>query len=129
MNKEYKSLFKLAKEINKLFPSFYLAGGTALMFRHKHRISVDLDFFSQKPFSYARLSTKIRKNFIVEAEENLGDNIDFFIESKKVSFVFFPFKNIFPLENLNEIMIASDYDIFLIKNLCRWKKNRTERSI
>lgn len=67
MNKEYKSLFKLAKEINKLFPSFYLAGGTALMFRHKHRISVDLDFFSQKPFSYARLSTKIRKNFINDA--------------------------------------------------------------
>jgi predicted nucleotidyltransferase component of viral defense system len=115
MNTEYKPLFKLAKEINKLFPSFYLAGGTALMFRHRHRISVDLDFFSEKPFSYARISTKIKRNFIVEAEEHLGDSIDFFIKGKKVSFVFFPFKNIFPLENLNGIMIESDYDIFLNK--------------
>jgi predicted nucleotidyltransferase component of viral defense system len=115
MEKEYKLLLSLAKKISNSFPAFYLAGGTALMLKHKHRVSVDLDFFNQKSFSYSRLSTKVRENFIVEAEEKFEDNIDFFIDKIKISFVFFPFKNILPLENLNGISIASDYDIFLNK--------------
>lgn len=85
------------------------------MLKYKHRISVDLDFFNQKAFSYARLSTKIRKLFQVENEERLGDNIDFFIQGRKVSFVFYPFKNIFPPENFKGITIISDYDTFLNK--------------
>ncbi len=115
MEIEHKSLLSLAVEVQKHFNSFYLAGGTALMLKHKHRISVDLYFFNQKPFSYTRLSAKLRKFFQVESEERLEDNIDFFIKGKKVSFVFYPFNNIEPLENLNEIKIASDYDIFLNK--------------
>lgn len=115
MEKEYNNLLKLALRVQKHFPNFYLAGGTGLMLRHKHRISVDLDFFNDKPFSYARISTKVRKIFKVEGEERLGDNIDFFIQGIKVSFVFYPFKNIQKLENFKGIMIASDYDIFLNK--------------
>jgi hypothetical protein len=115
MEKEYNSLLKLVLEVQKHFTNFYLAGGTGLMLKHKHRISVDLDFFSQKPFSYTQLSEKLRKFFWVESEERLEDNIDFFIKGKRVSFVFYPFINIKQLENLNEIKIASDYDIFLNK--------------
>lgn len=115
MEKEYKSLLNLATEVQRHFTTFYLAGGTALMLKHKHRISVDLDFFNQKSFSYALLSSKIRKLFQVEAEERLGDNIDFFIQGNKVSFVYYPFKNIEPLDDFKGILVASDYDIFLNK--------------
>lgn len=115
MNKEYNSLLKLAKEIQEHFPGFYLAGGTALMLRHKHRVSIDLDFFTQRSFSFTHLAVKTRKLFHVETEERLGDNIDFFIEGKKVSFVFFPFKNSTPLVKYRGIKMASDYDIFLNK--------------
>lgn len=37
----------------------YLAGGTALALQIGHRISVDLDFFTQEQFSETELSTKL----------------------------------------------------------------------
>ena len=79
-----KKLFSLAKEIQEIFPQFYLAGGTALMFKYEHRVSIDIDFFCQKSFSYKKLSLKTRKFFNVENEQHLGDNIDFFINDIKV---------------------------------------------
>lgn len=123
MEKEYYKLLKLAEDIHKHFPAFYLAGGTALMLKYKHRLSIDLDFFNQNLFSFARLSTKIKKLYRIESEQHLGDNIDFFIGETRVSFVFFPFKNIEPLESFSkdktkhkkEFKIASDYDLFLNK--------------
>jgi len=111
----YKKNLALAKEISKNFPDFYLAGGTALMLKHKHRVSEDLDFLKEKSFSFLRLSKKVREMFKVEKEERFTDNVDFWIKGIKVSFVFFPFKNIEPLENFKGIKIASDYDIFLNK--------------
>jgi len=36
----------------------------------------------------------VRKIFSIKKEERGDDNIDFFIENIKLSFVFFPFKNI-----------------------------------
>ena len=38
----------------------YLAGGTALYFHLHHRLSVDLDFFSPKPFSPETFIFKFR---------------------------------------------------------------------
>lgn len=106
---------KLSREIQKHFKNFYLTGGTALMLKHNHRESEYLDFFSQKEFSFTRLSAKIRKIFNVQKEERFQDNIDFVIDGIKVSFIFFPFENIKPLENFEGIKIDSDYDIFLNK--------------
>lgn len=108
-------LYNLALAIQKSFRNFYLAGGTALMFKFNHRVSIDLDFFSESPFSFRRLSAKLRQNFNVYREEVGVDNVDFFIENVKVSFVFFPFKNIKPLEEFKNIKKADDYDIFLNK--------------
>jgi len=110
-----EKLFELAKKIQSLFRDFYLAGGTAIMLKYNHRESKDLDFFKEKPFSFNRLSIKIRKSFNIQTEERFIDNIDFYIDDIKVSFVFFPFKNILPIENFRGIKKASDYDIFLNK--------------
>jgi predicted nucleotidyltransferase component of viral defense system len=108
-------MLRLAKEVQECFPSFYLAGGTALMFRYQHRVSDDLDFFSQKPFSFLRLSGKLKKNFDVEAEQQFTDNIDFRINGIKVSFVFYPFSNQQKIQFFEGIKVCSDYDIFLNK--------------
>ncbi len=112
---EFEKMKRLAKDIQRNFKNFYLAGGTAIMLKHKHRISEDMDFFSFRAFSFLRLAVKVRKIFKVEKEERFEDNIDFIIEGLKISFVFFPFQNIRPLENFEGIKIASDYDIFLNK--------------
>lgn len=115
MDKKVEKLFKLALKVQGIYKDFYLAGGTAIMFKHNHRQSIDLDFFKDKPFSFSRLSSKIKKFFPVQKEEKGEDNIDFYIDNIRVSFVFFPFKNIKPLENIKGLKKADDYDIFLNK--------------
>jgi len=45
LDKEMERLFELALKVQKIFIDFYLAGGTAIMFKHNHRKSIDLDFF------------------------------------------------------------------------------------
>jgi len=112
---EFERIKGLAKTIQKNFRNFYLAGGTALVMKYKQGISEDLDFFSNKAFSFLRLSAKLRKILKVEREERFEDNIDFLIEGIKVSIIFSLFENIKPLESLEGIKVASDYDIFLNK--------------
>ncbi len=108
-------LFGLALKVQSIFKEFYLAGGTAIMFKHNHRKSIDLDFFKAKPFSFLKLSLKIKNFFHIQKEEKGEDNIDFYINNIRVSFVYFPFKNIRPLENIRGLKKANDYDIFLNK--------------
>jgi hypothetical protein len=108
-------LFNLALKVQNIFKGFYLAGGTAIMFKHNHRKSIDLDFFKERSFSYTKISSKIRENFQIQKEEQGDDNIDFYIDDIRISFVFFPFKNIKPLENIRGLKKADDYDIFLNK--------------
>jgi len=110
-----EKLIKLGSQIQKVFRNFYLAGGTAIMLKFNHRQSRNLDFFSEKTFSFLRISQKIRRFFGVQKEERGEDNIDFYIEGIRVSFVFFPFRNIEKLEEIKGIKKASDYDIFLNK--------------
>ena len=90
-----EKLIKLGSQIHKIFRNFYLAGGTAIMLKFNHRQSRDLDFFSEKTFSFLRISQKIRRFFGVQKEERGEDNIDFYIEGIRVSFVFFPFLSYF----------------------------------
>ncbi len=46
---------------NPIFAPFYLVGGTSLSFRLGHRISVDLDLFSNAP--YGSLDFSVFKKF------------------------------------------------------------------
>ncbi len=110
-----ETLLKIARQISPLLPKFYLAGGTAIMFKHKHRISTDLDFFSYKWFSSKYYVKKIASVFPVSDVRYLGDNTDLFIENVKVSLVFFPFTNLKRTERIEGVRIASDYDLFLNK--------------
>jgi len=61
------------------------------------------------------VSYKIRKLFEIENEEEFTDNIDFFFNGIKVSFVFFPFRNVGKNEYFQNLLVASDYDLFLNK--------------
>ena len=110
-----KKLHNIALTVQALFPSFYLAGGTAIALKHMHRKSTDLDFFNFKPFSKARIVQKLKKQFKVQGFEVFEDNVDVFVKNTKLSFVHFPFKNIKRIENIKGIRIASDYDLFLNK--------------
>ena len=55
----------LLKEITTLIrlETFGLGGGTALALRFGHRLSVDLDFFTNSPFDTSVLFQQITRNF------------------------------------------------------------------
>ncbi len=74
MDEWCKKMHGLAEMIQRKFSGFYLAGGTALMLKHRYRVSEDLDFFSTRYFSRRRISQRMRKMFSVEKEEMGEDN-------------------------------------------------------
>lgn len=113
--KHVDRLLHIGHRVQSLFPKFYLAGGTALMIRHRHRTSVDLDFFSEREFSFRAMETRVRKTFSVRRSAALTDNLDVWIDGIKVSFVFFPYRNRKALIRHSGMVMASDYDIFLNK--------------
>ena len=110
-----KKIIKLAIDIQKEFKDFYLAGGTSIMIKYNHRVSCDLDFFKQKPFSFNHLFKKVHDKFKIERWVKGADSIDFFISGIKVTFVFFPFKNIEKTQTVKIIKMAGDLDLFLNK--------------
>ena len=77
---------------------FYLAGGTALALQMGHRISVDLDFFSDKP---------IKKTLLEDIEDFFEKPVSVMVKSKdeltvmvdevKITFLYYYFPLIYPL--------------------------------
>ena len=78
----------------------YLAGGTALYFHLHHRLSVDLDFFSPRPFLPETLVFRLRQEF---GEADLGlmekETLILFLSREKLKFSLFylPYKRLSPL--------------------------------
>ena len=80
----------------------YLAGGTAVYFYFPHRISVDLDFFTQKPFMAEALLFKIRK-LIKETKVEIleKDTLIAYLSPEiiKFSLFFLPYNLLSPLNS------------------------------
>ena len=60
--------------------------------------------------------------FPVESIEEGVDDINFTINGIKVSFVYFPFKNIRRIGRIEGIRIAHDYDLLLNKIYVAWRR-------
>jgi predicted nucleotidyltransferase component of viral defense system len=89
-----KQLIELLK-CNLLPEKSYLAGGTAVYFYLKHRISIDLDFFTPTNFNSEILIYRLRncfRNVSVELMEK--DSVILYISEEKIKFslFFFPYK-------------------------------------
>lgn len=133
VSNELKSTIKELQQLKSL-ESFYLAGGTNLALRYNHRESVDIDLFCEniigiKGFEFIEL----------ELKEYFGKRISFFSYPTKQNdeLVFIRvliqtnatiikveliqgFKLFNPIEEINEIKLASETDIGLFKldSLC-----------
>lgn len=104
-----------------LSKKFYLSGGTALAeFYLKHRLSEDLDFFTQEELSLEELKKFInlvaKKNQIIEVKFQHGFGLyTFFLKDKnqpyKIDFGQYPFGPIEELKNFGGILVESLYDI------------------
>ena len=133
LNENQKILIKLLS-VSPLSKRFYLTGGTALSaFYLHHRLSIDLDFFSDEPFSYNELAVFLD---MVKEKFNLRDILavkifdrwQFTVITKnpvKLEFVYFNHekKRLKPLRKEMDIYIDSIEDIAANKTLAYFDRN------
>jgi predicted nucleotidyltransferase component of viral defense system len=109
-----------------LVKKFYLGGGTALSeFYLKHRLSEDLDFFTQEELTFGELEKFINlvaeKSDIkdIQFQHGFGLYTFFLTDSKrskhKIDFGQYPFTPIEKLRNFNGVPVESLYDIAVNK--------------
>ena len=103
----------------------YLAGGTAAYIYFHHRLSIDLDFFSPRPFNSNSIVVKFREKFEqLDIELLEKDTITLFLLSEKLKFslFYFPYKLLLPVTAFNlegglSVNLASPDDLEAMKAL------------
>lgn len=128
-------LLKLLSEDALICRTFYLSGGTALAeFYLHHRLSEDLDFFSEEEFEPEGISAVLKKIqkaagiVRVRYEQSFNRNL-FFLElgkeDIKTEFTFFPFPRIEQKNKLGNLHIDSLIDIAVNKVFTIHQKPRS----
>ncbi len=135
LSKNQINILSLLSNEKLIVESFYLSGGTALAeFYLQHRLSEDLDFFSEKEFDPLFVSStfkKIQENAgirKVNYEQSFNRNL-FFLELKddniKTEFTYFPFVRIESKKKLGNLYIDSLIDIAVNKVFTIYQKPRS----
>lgn len=114
--------FAILKELMLLpeLKEFCLVGGTTLSLLYGHRISVDLDLFSNSKFQneviIEALKKKYQSDFIIEENSNLAHfGIFCYIGELKVDIVRTPHPLIRPIVEIDGIRMFSTEDIIAMK--------------
>ena len=98
---------------------FYLAGGTALALRLGHRVSVDLDFFSETDEllddSRAEIVAGLRKRRVVRVLEDVVGNLLLEIEGYHVGFFGYGYALVEPPDEVVGVRLVSLADVGLMK--------------
>jgi hypothetical protein len=106
---------KLADKLQNSSPEFlnqfYLSGGTGLSLQLGHRESLDLDFFTEKNFKPGAVQTQLEKIGQLENAEADKRTFNCFIDGVAVQFLYYPYPNIKPFVNWENIKISSVLDI------------------
>lgn len=98
--------------------NFSLVGGTALSLLYGHRMSVDLDFFSDKLFKNTVITEALKKKFkdkFIAEEKQARFGIFCFIDEVKIDIIRHPHPLIRPLINIDGIRMFSTEDIIAMK--------------
>jgi len=136
LSKNQKKILEVISKDKLICANFYLTGGTALAeFYLKHRLSEDLDFFSENEFDPQDVSVflakikrtaKIKK---VEYQQSFNRNL-FFLDLTnddkiKTEFTYFPFIRIEKKMKMGSLYIDSLLDIAVNKVFTIYQKPRS----
>jgi len=98
------------------FENFALGGGTNLALRLGHRLSLDLDFFSNKPFQNSVIFKAITTRFpTAELLFEQNQTMMFTIDNIKVDFILYPFKWLQRFETMDDARFIALPDIIPMK--------------
>lgn len=95
--------------------NFYLAGGTGAALQMGHRISEDLDFFSQKEFSTDHLVKILKGKGDLKIDKKLADTLLASFNGTKVSFFYYPYPVLENFESFLNVNLVSPIDIACMK--------------
>jgi len=134
LSKNQKDILSIISKDKLICDSFYFTGGTALAeFYLQHRLSEDLDFFSENEFEPRDISIflekikkegKIKK---VEFQQSFNRNLfflDFGGEVIKTEFTYYPFPRIEKRLKVGELAVDSLLDIAVNKIFTIYQKPR-----
>lgn len=106
----------LAILVKKSFISqFYLAGGTAVALHFGHRLSFDLDFFSEQSFDVKHLLEELGRESNVSVERIEEDTLLGTMNGEKISFFSYKYPLISPTDNWEGVAIAGKEDLIAMK--------------
>ena len=98
-----------------LLADFYLAGGTGLALQLHHRLSQDLDFFSQEKIDTQRLLQKLKDLGPVYVEQVSEGTLNVRFETTNLSFLEYHYPLLFSLKNFQGLKLADPRDIGCMK--------------
>lgn len=100
---------------NEFLNDFYLAGGTACALHLGHRISYDLDFFSDKKFDTLHLTRKLKNDgdFVIDYSDR--DTLTGKFINTNISFIYYKYKMVKEPGTFLGLNIASLEDIGCMK--------------
>jgi hypothetical protein len=120
----YPATLELLKKLMALpeLQDFFLVGGTALALQIGHRISLDIDLFTQQDFDAQKLFLKLDNQFsisdLTEESNTLNFNITYPEKSNeivKIDLIKYPYPLIKPILNVENIRLLSVEDIIPMK--------------
>ena len=135
LSKNQTNILSLLSKEKLIVDNFYLTGGTALSeFYLRHRLSEDLDFFSEQEFDPLFISSTFKKLqhkariVKINYEQSFNRNL-FFLEIKddiiKTEFTYFPFTRIESKKQFGDLYIDSLIDIAVNKIFTIYQKPRS----
>ncbi len=114
ISKKTRSNLELLKKAGVL-TDFYLAGGTGLAIQLTHRLSIDLDFFTQKDINTQALKDKLQKLGTLTITKEDNNTLNGVFNGTEIMFLRYPYKLLFPLQQKENIAIADVRDIGCMK--------------
>lgn len=108
---------ELLREIqgHAFLKDFYLVVGTALALYYGHRVSVDLDFFTEKEFDTNLLVEALKEKYPVKILSQAKNSLTIDVRSVKMDFIRHNYPLLNPVQEEEEINIASVEDIAAMK--------------
>ncbi len=98
-----------------VFKNFFLAGGTGAALQLKHRVSLDLDFFTKKDIDTKALIQKIKTLGKFSIEKETQNTLIGVFNGTRVSFLKYDYPLLFDLKQIKEIKVADLRDIGCMK--------------
>lgn len=114
LSTETSEVFRILKDC---VSGFYLAGGTALALELGHRISIDLDFFTQQSFSVREVADTLKAKGRLEITSQDEGTLNGELNGVKISFFEYKYKMLFPTKEYLGVQLADERDIAAMKIL------------